>query len=175
MNRNGHALEKKLQQRAKKLVRLLAQSHERLVFAESCTGGLLAALLTEVPGVSEFFCGSHVAYRESSKRAWLGVSAAQLKTHSAVSREVAEAMAKGALKKTPEATIAGSITGYLGPTGKKVGLVYFSVLRRGSREFVTLKLEIGKVLGAPSSARIQRRRIAAEKLLATLIAVLSRS
>jgi nicotinamide-nucleotide amidase len=158
-----------------RIVKALAKNGGKLVLAESCTGGLIAARLTAIPGVSDVFSGSHVVYREASKRAWLGISAATLKKYSAVSAQVAEAMARGALRKTPEATIAGAVTGYLGPSGKHVGLVYLSVFVRGAREATTLKLEIGKVSGTGIQARLKRREIAAEKLLATLDAVLARS
>jgi len=154
---------------------LLAKKRRRLVLAESCTGGLLASLFTEIPGVSNVFCGSEVVYREASKRAWLGVRANTLGKRSAVSRETVEEMVKGVLKRTPEADLAGAITGYLGPAGKHVGRVYLSVFARGDRAPTTLKLEIGKVRGTPIEARLARREIAAGKLVETLLAVLRRS
>lgn len=158
-----------------KIIAQLRRNRDRLVLAESCTGGLLASLFTEIPGVSEVFCGSHVVYRDDSKRRWIGVKSSELTRFSAVSPQVAEAMARGALRRTPEATIAGSVTGYLGPGGKRVGLVYFSVIRRRTRVPETLELEIGPLSGARTEARLRRREIAAEKLLATLLAVLTRS
>jgi PncC family amidohydrolase len=162
-----------LQRQAKKVVGKLRARKGKLVLAESCTGGLLASLLTEIPNVSESFCGSEVVYREDSKRAWLGVDAATIRRKSAVSREVSEAMVRGVLRKTREATIAGSITGYLGPSGNDVGLVYFSVFRRGDARPTTLKLEIGAVRGSAGKARIHRRAIAAGKFFELLFALLN--
>ncbi len=161
-----------LKRAARSAVTLLRSERGRLVLAESCTGGAIASLLTAIPDVSQSFCGSSVVYREASKQAWLGVRAADLKRYSAVSREVAEAMVRGVLKKTPEATIAGSVTGYLGPTGVNIGLVYLSVLRRGERSPTTLRLEIGNVLGGPEQAREVRREIATGKFFELLLALL---
>ncbi len=163
----------RLKLQAKRTVKLLHLRQERLVLAESCSGGALAALLTEVPDVSKAFCGSQVVYRERSKRAWLGVSAADLKRHSAVSREVSEAMVRGILRRTPEATIAGAITGYLGPSGNDVGLVFLSVIRRGERTPTTLKIRIGAVAGSPERARAARRAILVGKFFEVLIALLN--
>ena len=96
---------------ALRLVERLAENNVRVVFAESCTGGLVAATLAEVPGVSEFLCGSAVTYREDTKCEWLGVSADDIARHSAVSESVAGQMAIGVLERTPEADLAASITG----------------------------------------------------------------
>jgi nicotinamide-nucleotide amidase len=164
----------RLKRDVRKLSRLLAKRGDKLVLAESCTGGLLASLFTEVPGASGYFCGSHVVYREDSKRRWLGVSPSVLKKHSAVSREVASAMARGALKKTLEANLAASVTGYLGPSGEKIGLVYFAVARRGSREVRVFKLQITRQKGPGESARLQRRIFAAEAVIRVLIGPISR-
>jgi nicotinamide-nucleotide amidase len=164
-----------LRKKTRTVTDLLRSRSERLVLAESCTGGRLAALFTEIPGASDLFCGSFVSYREASKTAWLGVDAKTLKRFSAVSPETANAMVRGALRKTREATIAGAVTGYLGPRGKRVGLVYLAVLRRGERRATVLKLEIGAVGGSAERARLHRREIAAEKLLSLLHAVLTRS
>ena len=157
------------------LAKRLRKRNARLVLAESCTGGLVAAALTEIPGISEYFCGSLVVYREPSKRGWLGVKAATLKKHSSVSAEVASEMARGALRKTPEATLSGAITGYLGPSGERVGLVYISVLRRGARAPVTTRIEIGHVSGTGAHARKRRRAIAARSFLRALEQALSPS
>ena len=99
-----------------------------LAVAESCTGGLLAARCTEGAGASEWFAGGVVAYSDEAKVALLGVDQKLLEAHGAVSPEVAEAMADGALDRF-EADIACSITGIAGPTGgtesKPVGYVCF--------------------------------------------------
>ncbi len=90
---------------------------DRLVLAESCTAGLVAAELGKIPGISEFLCGSMVVYRTPTKSAWLGISSEVLADPSVgpVSATVTIALAKAILQKTPEATIAAAITGHLGP------------------------------------------------------------
>lgn len=102
--------------------------------AESCTGGLLAAMLTEIAGSSEVFERGFVTYSNAAKEAMLGVPATVLDRYGAVSQETAEAMAAGALAHSP-AHIVVAITGIAGPTGgskdKPVGLVYFAAAARG--------------------------------------------
>jgi nicotinamide-nucleotide amidase len=97
--------------------------------AESCSGGLLAATLTEIAGSSDVFERGFVTYSNEAKHTMLGVPLATLKTFGAVSREVAEAMATGALAHAP-VDLAVSITGIAGPGGgtpaKPVGLVHFA-------------------------------------------------
>lgn len=94
---------------------LLAARRLRLVMAESCTGGLAAAALATFPGISEWFSGSAVTYREQTKIDWLAVSAKDLAEVSAVSSLIAAQMAQGVLVATREADVAVAITGHLGP------------------------------------------------------------
>jgi nicotinamide-nucleotide amidase len=100
----------------------------RLGLAESCSGGLLAARITDLPGASTYFAGSVVAYSNGAKADLLGVDPALIEAHGAVSPEVAEAMSRGALQRF-EADVAVSITGIAGPDGgteeKPVGYVCF--------------------------------------------------
>ncbi len=93
-------------------------SHRRLtlVTAESCTGGLLAAQFTELPGSSAWFEGALVTYRLSAKQNLLGVSAQSLAAHGAVSQVTATAMARGALQRST-ADISIAVTGIAGPGG----------------------------------------------------------
>ena len=104
-------------------------SGRRLGLAESCSGGLLAARITRLPGASEYMRGGIVAYTYEAKEELLGVDAALLRDKGAVSPEVAEAMAIGALERF-DADVAVSITGIAGPTGgseeKPVGYVCFN-------------------------------------------------
>jgi nicotinamide-nucleotide amidase len=103
----------------------------RVGLAESCSGGLLAARITNTPGASQYLAGSVVAYSNESKLELLGVDPQLIEKHGAVSREVAEAMAKGALERF-EADVAVSVTGIAGPDGgtkdKPVGYVCFHAL-----------------------------------------------
>lgn len=107
----------------------------RLATAESCTGGLLSAALTSVPGSSSTFDRGFVTYSYEAKSDQLGVPADLVVSQGAVSAEVAAAMAEGALAHS-NADLAVAITGIAGPGGgteqKPVGLVYFATCRRGS-------------------------------------------
>lgn len=102
--------------------------------AESCTGGLLAGVLTEIAGSSDVVDCGFVTYSNAAKTAMLGVPAALIDKHGAVSPEAAEAMVRGVLAQRP-ADVAVAITGIAGPGGgsaeKPVGLVYIAVARRG--------------------------------------------
>ncbi|MET0305744.1 MAG: competence/damage-inducible protein A [Solirubrobacterales bacterium] len=108
------------------LARLLQGRH--LALAESCSGGLLAARITDLPGASAYFSGGVVAYSNEAKVKQLGVDPALIDAHGAVSAEVAEAMSRGALEHFG-ADVAVSITGIAGPDGgseeKPVGYVCF--------------------------------------------------
>ena len=101
----------------------------QLALAESCSGGLMAARVTDLAGASEYFAGGVVAYSNEAKAAMLGVDPGLIEAHGAVSPEVAEAMAIGALERF-KADVAVSITGVAGPGGgseeKPVGYVCFN-------------------------------------------------
>jgi nicotinamide-nucleotide amidase len=116
-------------EQAAALLDLCRRKRLRIVTAESCTGGLIAATLTEIPGSSDVVERGFVTYSNEAKQAMLGVSAATLRQFGAVSRETAEAMAAGALANSP-AELAVSVTGIAGPGGgsaeKPVGLVHLA-------------------------------------------------
>jgi nicotinamide-nucleotide amidase len=105
----------------------------RITTAESCTGGLLASLLTDVVGCSHAFERAFVTYTDEAKHEMLGVPEEMLQAHGAVSEPVARAMAEGALRHS-RAQIAVSITGYAGPMHEdgEEGLVHFACARDGS-------------------------------------------
>lgn len=116
---------------------LLAECRARglkLATAESCTGGLVAGLLTEIAGSSDVVERGFVTYSNEAKNELLGVPMALIERVGAVSEEVARAMAEGAVAKAP-VDLAVSITGVAGPGGgtakKPVGLVHFACARRG--------------------------------------------
>lgn len=114
------------------LRRLLTKACERdlmLATAESCTGGMLASLLTDIPGVAHAFERGFVTYTDESKEEMLGVPASLLAEHGAVSREVAVAMAEGALERS-RANMALAVTGFA-DTGDEPGLVHFACARAG--------------------------------------------
>lgn len=100
---------------AGRLARSLDHHKVKLVLAESCTGGMVAAALTGVPGISAWFCGSAVTYQEATKIAWLGLQSAALRRDSAVAATTTRSMAEGVLRKTPQAEIAIAVTGHFGP------------------------------------------------------------
>lgn len=120
-------------EQATALLDLCRRNNLRIATAESCTGGLIAATLTEIPGSSDVVDRGFVTYSNEAKQAMLGVPAATLQQFGAVSRETAEAMAQGALGHAI-AELAVSVTGIAGPGGgspdKPVGLVHFAAASR---------------------------------------------
>jgi PncC family amidohydrolase len=112
---------------AVELGRLLSARGLTLALAESCTGGLIGGLITDVAGSSDYFLGSAVTYANSAKQNLLGVRPETLRAHGAVSTETAAEMAQGA-RRIFGADIAASVTGIAGPggamPGKPVGLVH---------------------------------------------------
>ena len=113
--------------------RLLMSRRRTIALAESCSGGLVSTLLTDVPGSSEYFLGSVVSYANEAKERLLGVSAETLRAHGAVSAAAAEEMARGARERF-DSDLAIAITGIAGPDGgtpeKPVGTVFFAIAAR---------------------------------------------
>ena len=107
----------------------------KIATAESCTGGLIAGLLTEIPGSSDVFERGFVTYSNRAKEEMLGVPAALLRQHGAVSEPVARAMAEGAIRNST-AHLSIAVTGIAGPGGgteeKPVGLVHIAAARAGT-------------------------------------------
>ena len=120
-------LSEDLSRKARAVLDLACDRELPLNTAESCTGGLLAALLTDVPGCSHIFERGFVAYSDDAKCDLLLVDRGQIERCGAVSREVAEAMAKGALARSGKG-IGVAITGFAGPGGDydEEGLVHFA-------------------------------------------------
>lgn len=140
---------------ARRLARLLEKHNLRIVFAESCTGGLVSAALTRIPGISAFHCGSAVVYQVETKANWLGIPRNLLDDPGPVSSVVAREMAERVLEKTPQADLAASVTGHLGPDAPKSqdGLVYLAVTARSGR---------GGIPGEPESV-VSKHRLAGDE------------
>jgi nicotinamide-nucleotide amidase len=154
---------------AVKLVAELASADLRLVLAESCTGGLVAATLAKVPGVSSWLAGSMVAYQEASKVCWLGVASETLEQFTAVSAPVAHQMVAGVLQATPHADLAAAVTGHLGPEAPEGfdALVYIGTGSRGRPPRV-------REVRLQSAKRVGRQREAAAATIEALRGELSR-
>jgi nicotinamide-nucleotide amidase len=139
---------------------LLRQKKMTLATAESCTGGLVGKLITDVPGSSDYYRGGWVAYSNELKNRELGVPEERLKKYGAVSEPVAGAMAQGAVRKSG-ADAAIAITGIAGPDGgteqKPVGLVYIAVQ-------IGKNLEVREFRFAPLSREMIRQRAALSAL-----------
>jgi nicotinamide-nucleotide amidase len=133
---------KTLQRAATSVLDLFRERGFKLATAESCTGGLVAGALTEIAGSSDVVDRGFVTYSNEAKQTVLGVPAATLKRHGAVSAETAAAMAKGALKHSL-ADVTVAVTGIAGPAGgskqKPVGLVYFAAASRNGRRAARVK------------------------------------
>ena len=119
-----------LRHEAQRLLHVLRSGAKMIVTAESCTGGLIAGLLTEIPGSSDVVERGYVTYSNAAKAECLGVHPELINKFGAVSEQVARAMAEGALVHS-DADIAVSVTGIAGPGGdtptKPVGLVHIAV------------------------------------------------
>jgi nicotinamide-nucleotide amidase len=127
------AIDQTLRDRAAAVLERYRQARLRIATAESCTGGLVAACLTEIAGSSDVVERGFVTYSNDAKMELLAVDPALLAKHGAVSAHVARAMAEGALARS-HADVAVSVTGVAGPGGgtasKPVGLVYFACARK---------------------------------------------
>jgi nicotinamide-nucleotide amidase len=141
----------------------------QLATAESCTGGLLAAILTEVPGASDVFERGFVTYSNAAKTEMLGVAPELIRRYGAVSAEVARAMAAGALAHSA-ADLAVAVTGVAGPGGgtaeKPVGLVHLAAAARGAEPRA-------RALRAGDIGRDMVRRAAVGQAFALLRALLA--
>jgi nicotinamide-nucleotide amidase len=142
--------------------------NETVACAESCTGGLVAAALTAIPGSSDVFERGFVTYSNASKSEMLGVPYWLIERHGAVSEDVARAMAGGALTHS-HASLAVAVTGIAGPDGgtaeKPVGLVYFAAGRRD-----TMIASESVLFGNVGRAEIRRRSV--ERALSILLSLL---
>jgi len=145
-----------------KIIDALRSRRLKLVLAESCTGGYIAHLLTSIPGASDYFSGSIVAYSKETKTGILGVDSKIIEEHGTISPQCALAMASGAAR-AAATDAALSTTGNLGPDpieGKETGLVYVAVYLRGSARVRELHL---------TGNRNEIKEMAAEEALKMLL------
>jgi nicotinamide-nucleotide amidase len=150
--------EEALRQAAEQVLAACRARGLKIAAAESCTGGLVCAALTAVAGSSDVIERGFVTYSNAAKETMLGVSARILERHGAVSRETAEAMAQGALARSP-ADVAIAITGIAGPAGgsaeKPVGLVHFAAAARDGR-----RIQRERRFGDIGRDEVRRRSVA---------------
>ncbi len=139
----------------------------RIATVESCTGGLLASLFTEIPGSSAILDRGFITYSNESKNELLGVSKELLKTYGAVSEEVVKSMAEGALEVCKNVELSIAITGIAGPNGgskaKPVGLVHFAVARRNESK-INIIHKKETFFGSRSDIRLQSLKTALEMI-----------
>jgi nicotinamide-nucleotide amidase len=127
------ALPDQLDGQAERLMRRLCERELTIATAESCTGGMLAALLTDIEGAGHAFERGFVTYTKESKTELLGIEPGVLEHNEAVSEPVARAMAEGALTRS-QADLALAVTGFAGPAGDgcEEGLVHMALARKGA-------------------------------------------
>ncbi|QEG20656.1 CinA family protein [Mariniblastus fucicola] len=135
---DGQDLNSRLEELAVRVATVLKERGQKIVFAESCTGGKMAAAMTTVPGISASFCGSAVTYREATKTEWLSVAESDLAEHTAESEFTTRKMAQSVLEKTPEADFSVAITGHLGPGVEAAidGRIFVVLSKRADGSFV---------------------------------------
>jgi nicotinamide-nucleotide amidase len=139
----------------------LLKNDVKLVLAESCTSGMVAAELGQIPGISSCFCGSMVVYQTESKIAWLGLDDRKLNDPSVgpVSAWASRNLVEHLLMSTPQATLAGAITGHFGPGAPSEldGMIYMAALYRNSSTVLEREFRLKKI--APTGpGDIQARR-----------------
>jgi nicotinamide-nucleotide amidase len=151
-----------LTQQAAALIALLRRKHLMLATAESCTGGLIAGLITSISGSSDVLDCGFVTYSNDAKTRMVGVPPELILRHGAVSEDVARAMAEGAVAHS-KADIAVAVTGVAGPGGgsaaKPVGLVHCAAARKGYPT-VTRVLRLGEI--GRDEVRLETVRVAVE-------------
>ena len=140
----------------------LAAGQRRLVLAESCTAGNVAAALAVVPGISAWLCGSFVVYRNESKAQWLGIPRDLLDDPhiGPVSAQVTKLLALQALRATPEADLAAAVTGHIGPGCPRGldGQIFFCLAKRSDGR--TLESSLRLTSAAPQDEHDLQRRAA---------------
>lgn len=153
---------------AEQLGHVALDRRHTVVTAESCTGGGIAAAITEVPGSSAWFDEGFITYAASSKTVRLGVPEALIQKKGVVSEDVAQAMARGALAKSPSATLSVAVTGIAGPSGgtarQPVGTVCIAWGERFNEHIVTCSRTV-LIPGSRTTVRGETVCIALEGLI----------
>lgn len=153
------AVDNEIQDAAHRLLEKACERSIMLATAESCTGGMVASLLTDVPGISHAFDRGFVTYTEEAKNEMLGVPLELIADKGVVSREVAIAMAEGGLEHC-RANILLAVTGYA-DSGEEPGLVHFACARAG-RKTLHREEHFGPIGRGP--VRVQSMRVAVEMM-----------
>lgn len=149
----------------------LKRSNLKVVFAESCTAGLVSATMAQVPGISDHLCGSLVTYRPESKKSWLWVKAASIREFTCESEQVADEMSHGALARTKEADWSASIVGHFGPNAPdgKDGVIWIGLYRRSKQKKDVIRpIGVTKIKLAVTG-RVARQKESAGLVLSTLL------
>jgi nicotinamide-nucleotide amidase len=166
----------------RRVAALLKHKNLKVVFAESCTGGLVSGSLTRVPGISDHHCGGVVVYRNATKQAYLGISAKLLKSPGPVSEIVAREMATRVLELTPEADVSAAVTGHLGPGAPSEfdGVVFIAIALR-TKETKSNQRKPGAKVSAfryqcrTSEKRLRRQKEVVEQVLRQLESILQQA
>ncbi len=152
------------------LFALLKKHNRQIVLAESCTGGLISAILTQYPGISNWLCGSAVVYQDKTKQEWLHVDPSLIQKFTSVSRQVTEKMAIAALENTCGAEFALATTGHLEPVATEGGPQAFVAIAIRHEQELRCIASVHHLLLAGS--RIDRQWEAACHALADAVAAL---
>ncbi len=153
-------------EKANELLEILNKNGQKIAFAESCTGGMLAESFTAQAGASAVFEGSFVTYSNRVKSQILGIDGKLIEAHTAVSAQVASEMAICAKNKLG-ADVSASVTGYAGPSGADVGTVFVGICAQNTQ---TYKLTVQSYVDAPTRTQIRQitTAFAFAKLVETL-------
>lgn len=151
----------------REIVRVLCERGEKIVFAESCTAGMVSATLATIPGASKCLCGSFVTYHPKMKRKILGVKKKTIRKHTTESPQVAQQMAIGALKAS-DADWSASIVGHFGPDSPedKDGKVWVAIAQRTKKGNLKCRSVSDHTLA--TNSRSERFSVASEVVLILL-------
>jgi nicotinamide-nucleotide amidase len=160
-------LESALTREAELLARALVKTRAQLVLAESCTGGMVAAALTRVPGISKHLCGSSVVYQTETKSQWLKIPRRDIRRFGTESLEMTQLLASAVLERTSQATVAAAVTGDLGPQGN-VGTIFMACeIRKPFSLAVADRVELISFRSSPARTLCGKSRRLALQLLAS--------